>query len=529
MTESELKDIISILQSDDKKMILINKIVSLESGRLNISLPSVRLFSDANTNHRGRYDPKLDIIFINKEKKINSQDDYLEFLNTIIHETRHKYQMDVIKSPNDHSEAYEDIRAYLYDGTKNYPERGEPDYWEKYKKNALEHDTKLFAKARALFYKDFSWYQLMALQKAPGIYVKNQILMEPGDDGMDGEIAPVSVIEPCYSRFKSTKRLKKELTSNENMNYMNEKSSGREDFLRRIHVDVTPITRKENSIGAAGSPSVSSREKLRARQTGFDRDDDSTYMEKISKKNNGLQIKNIKMEGIMGYRMDFTDRNITQIYLDLSEEVKNAYQAFIESTREICTMHAYKPMVDFTNAMQEKYHGAFKECILRLYKEWRDSESSLEALAKKTGAGEEAIQTARSYMDELENNLMEMFSQSFDPIKVDLAAPALTEQDILKINNEINGFMQRVENARTNSEQTCSSRADENVLYALIKPVISSTGATLEGWMKENMNQVIEGSQLYAQGVAKVISNIQTAQTSAPVDAAKWGDVNSFV
>lgn len=529
MTEGELKDIISILQSDDNKMILIKKIVSLESKRLNISPPSVRLFSDANTNHRGRYDPQLDIVFINKEKKINSQDDYVRFLNTIIHETRHKYQMAVIKSPNDHSEAGEDIRAYLHDATKNYPERGKSDYWEKYQKNALEHDTKSFAKARAFFYKDFSWYQLMSLQKAPGIYVKNQILVDPGDDGMDGQIAPVSVKEPYYSSFRGTKPLKKELASNENTLYMNEKSSSREDFLRRIHVDVTPITREKNSTGDAESPSISSREKMRARQAGFDRDDDSTYMEKATIKGNELRTNNTEMEGIMSYRMDFTDRNITQVYLDLSEEVKNAYQAFIESTREICVMHAYKPMVDFTNAMQEKYHGDFKECILRLYKEWRDSESSLEALAKRTGAGEEAVQTARTYMDELENNLMGMFSQSFDTIKVDLAAPALTEQDILKINNEINGFMQRVENARTNSEQTCSSRADENVLYALIKPVISSTGVTLEGWMKENMNQVIEGSQLYAQGVATVISNMQTTQTSAPIDAAKWGDVNSFM
>lgn len=237
---------------------------------------------------------------------------------------------------------------------------------------------------------------------------------------------------------------------------------------------------------------------------------------------------NAYMEEIMSYKMDFTDRDITQVYLEMSEEVKNAYQAFIESTRAICAMHAYKPMVDFTNAMQEKYFGEFKECILRLYKEWRDSESSLEALARRTGSGEEAVQTARSYMDELENNLLTMFDQGYDSIQADIAAPALTEQDILKINNEISGFLQRIENAKINAEQICNGRSEENVLYSLIKPVLSSAGNTLDEWMKANMNQVIEGSQLYAQGVTAVVNNLSAPSTTVP-ENVNWGDADLFM
>lgn len=390
MTENELRDILSILQFDDKKKILIEKIVSLESKRLNISPPSVELFSDQNINHRGYYDMNRDIVFINKKLVINSQSDYLGFLSTIIHETRHKYQIAAVESPNEHTEAGKEVRAYLYDAIRNYPKRSEPDYRKKYERNALEHDTRLFAKARALFYKDFSWYQLMSLQQVPHVYVKNQILMDSGDDRTDGQIAPVSVREPFYSRFKDKRTLHKESTSNENLDFMDETSSAREAFLQRLHVDVTSVSRNNNGFSNTESPSISSRVKVQARQTGFDRDDDSTYMEKASITRERLQSNNKEMEGIMSYRMDFTDSYLTQVYLDLSEEVKNAYQAFIESAREICAMHAYKPMVDFTNAMQEKYHGDFKDCILRLYKEWRDSDSSLEALAKRTGAGEGA-------------------------------------------------------------------------------------------------------------------------------------------
>lgn len=261
---------------------MIKKIVELESKRLSISPPSIDLFSDANTNHRGYYSSNQDTVFINKKRVINSESDYLGFLNTIIHEVRHKYQMAAVNFPNEHIEASKEARAYLYDAKKKYPKRDDPNFREKYEKNALEHDTRLFAKARALFYKDFNWYQLMSLQQAPSAYVKNQILMDFGGDGADGQIAPVGVKEPFYSLFKNKGTLNKELTNNENVNFMDETNSAREAFLQRLHVDVTSISSKNNGFSNDESPSVSSRVKVRVKQTEFDRDDDCTYRENAS-------------------------------------------------------------------------------------------------------------------------------------------------------------------------------------------------------------------------------------------------------
>lgn len=538
MTNSELQDILLLLQKDTNKIILMKKIASLEAKRLNISAPSVALFSDNDTKHLGKYNRKKDILYVNKKYKIESYNEYLRFLETIIHETRHKYQFSAIKSPNVHLEVRDNIKDYLEDAAKNYPKKDDPDYEEKYSKNALEHDTKTFGKSRALYYGDYSWSEIFSLKEAPRRQVKNQILMDPGDDGANTQIAPPVVKELYYSnavdkmKISSNTEQKMKISNSifedNQLNTSSRKKTAHEEFCQKLRVDVKPIVIEKKNYNNTESPSVSAREKVLGRQTGFDRDDDFACAGETVGFRKKIMDNNAYMEESMSYKMDFTDRNITQVYLEMSEEVNNAYQAFIESTRNICTMHAYKPMVDFTNAMQEKYFGEFKECILRLYEEWRNGESSLEALARRTGSGEEAVQTARSYMDELENNLLSMFSQGYDAIQVDLAAPALTEQDILKLNTEISGFLQRVENAKVNAEQICNGRSEENVLYSLIKPVLSSTGNTLDEWMKDNMNQVIEGSQLYAQGVAAVANNLSMPSTTAP-GKVDWGNVDSFM
>lgn len=527
MTNSELQEILFLLQSKENKEILMKKISALESARLGISPPSVELFDDKNTKHRGTYKNKKGIIGFNENCKIESYNDYLRFLETIIHETRHKYQFNAIRSPENYPEVRENIRDYLEDAAIHYPKQDDAEYNKKYRKNSLEHDAKAVGKSRAQYYGDYSWSQLLSLKEAPRKCIKNQILMDPGDDGANGQVAPPVVKEPYYSNAMNKTKINND-SAEDNQNNIGRKNSAREKFIQSLRVDVKPTVTEHKNVNNAEVPSISSKEKVCARQTGFDREDDFVSAEKSTGFGKKLMNNTTYMEESMGYKMDFTDRDVTQVYLEMSEEVKNAYQGFIESARDICTMHAYKPMVEFTNAMQEKYFGEFKECIFRLYKEWRDSESSLEALARRTGAGEEAVQTARSYMDELENSLLTMFGQGYDSIQVDISVPALTGEDILKLNNEISGFLQRIENAKVNAEQTCNERSEENVLYLLIKPVLSSAGDTLDEWMKANMNQVIEGSQLYTQGVAAVVDNLSAPSTVAPGNI-NWGDPDSFM
>ena len=89
--------------------------------------------------------------------------------------------------------------------------------------------------------------------------------------------------------------------------------------------------------------------------------------------------------------------------------------------------------------------------------------------------------------------------------------------------------MQKVENAKTNAQQVCNSREEENVLYKIIKPVIVTSGDTLYDWMKENMNQVIQGSELYAQGVALVVGNISSGMTVSSPTSTGWGNADNYM
>lgn len=83
-----------------------------------------------------------------------------------------------------------------------------------------------------------------------------------------------------------------------------------------------PIVTEHKNINNAEIPSISSKEKVCARQTGFDRDDDSVSAEKSIGFGKRFMNNNAYMEEIMSYKMDFTDRDITQVYLEMSEEVK---------------------------------------------------------------------------------------------------------------------------------------------------------------------------------------------------------------
>lgn len=462
--------IVFFLQSDYGKKKLIEKISSLESKRLKINPPCQYELYLNYKDGEGYYDPNTDTLYINKKRKILTQHDYREFLDTIIHETRHKYQFDVCDNPEKHQKTKKIIQDYLRYSDEIYPEENDPDYDEKYRKNGLEHDAFPYAEKRTQLYWGVSLEQIFSLNEAPENVVENQILMDAWDVGPDGTIAPISVKKEYFEWLEGTVE--------------NEK----------------------------GGKSYNNKEK--------------------KKKNNITQYQEENeygRMGIMSNRMDFTDRAISQVYFEMSEEVANAFQQLIESMRNLCVAHAYKPMVDFTNALQEKYQTEFKECVMKLYSDWREGEASLESLAKKTYSGEAAEQTARMYMDELETALQDMFKGSYAPIQVDDSTPVLAPEDILKINDEITGFMQKVENAKTNAQQVCNSREEENVLYKIIKPVIVTSGDTLYDWMKENMNQVIQGSELYAQGVALVVGNISSGMTVSSPTSTGWGNADNYM
>ena len=112
-------------------------------------------------------------------------------------------------------------------------------------------------------------------------------------------------------------------------------------------------------------------------------------------------------------------------------------------------------------------------------------------------------------MDELGEKLKQMFSRSFTKINPDTSAPVLEQDDILKVNDEINSFINRAGNIGTNALTRCSQQADMNVVYQLIKPVIHNTSESICECFGRMISQVLEGSELYAAGVRAAAESVR--------------------
>lgn len=224
----------------------------------------------------------------------------------------------------------------------------------------------------------------------------------------------------------------------------------------------------------------------------------------------------------MPNRIDFTDRSVPQVYEDMAQSCVLALDRFYSEMEVLCRTHSYKPMVDFTNAIQRFYAEEFQQFVMRMFHEWEDGDYSLSQLALRVGAGQGAAATGRHYMDELEDRLQGMFRRSFSPIQVDTDAPVLKNTDIEKIDGYITSFLRSAETAKENAITTIQQREEENAVYCLIKPVISSTGESLCNCFRSMLRQVAEGSELFSGGITTVIGRINPSMRQEVDYKVQW-------
>lgn len=185
----------------------IEHVIALESDYLGIDAPSfynytymgpepsygmyfgaegIVVFKDKSTMKVDR-----DTIYFNNAIPVLSEIDYRNFLDTIIHEVRHKYQDMVKNTPDQYQEVTENGRRYLMFSDKNYDRDSET--FEGYWNNGLEQDARSYARARTDLYMAYSIDEVMALCAPPRQSAINQILMGAGEQFPDGRIAPITV------------------------------------------------------------------------------------------------------------------------------------------------------------------------------------------------------------------------------------------------------------------------------------------------------------------------------------------------
>ncbi|MCD7808377.1 MAG: hypothetical protein LUH02_03465 [Erysipelotrichaceae bacterium] len=176
---------------------LIEKTIDLEAQRLDIEAPNYQFYNNENDKFVGYYEDNT--VYINTAKPIKTDDtlesynNYMNLMATVIHETRHKCQDEAMAHPEKYPEMNQTIVDYLKDSDENYPTEGETDYWNKYYSNGLESDAENYARGRLSIYSEHSLDEILNMNEAPEVVQTNQILMDSGDVSIQGVRAPVTV------------------------------------------------------------------------------------------------------------------------------------------------------------------------------------------------------------------------------------------------------------------------------------------------------------------------------------------------
>ena len=178
----------------EKCNVFVKKIIDLESDYLDIIPPDFLFYQDYSEEAGfGFYSPsnntdlldngdilqrKANTIYLNQAIPLLTDYDYRQFITTLLHEIRHKYQDEVINTPEKYVELNEKINSYFCDAREHYDKDLESS--DMIRKNGLEVDAEAYAISRAKIYTELSIDEILALEKAPTKNVKNSILMEPG-------------------------------------------------------------------------------------------------------------------------------------------------------------------------------------------------------------------------------------------------------------------------------------------------------------------------------------------------------------
>lgn len=227
-------------------------------------------------------------------------------------------------------------------------------------------------------------------------------------------------------------------------------------------------------------------------------------------------------------RIDFTDRGIISIYKNLSLENVHTLERFIDGMESLCRNVSYKPLMDFTNSIIDFYESDFRSHVMSCFENWSESEFSIDRLALRCGAGRDAADTGRRYMEELRDSISEMFTRSFPKINTDNSSPVLDDKDILKANEQINSLILSANQIKDNAVGQCISRSDQNMVYTLLQPIIKNTGESMCECFRSLLSRVEEGADLYKAGIMNVIDSV-TVGSIIDSSGPKWPTYDDFI
>lgn len=206
------------------------------------------------------------------------------------------------------------------------------------------------------------------------------------------------------------------------------------------------------------------------------------------------------------YKIDFSDSTIPYVYQDFSDNLGDLFYQFLENMRCYSKEIGYKPVNDFLNEIISSFLGEFREYVEKVIREWKESEYCLSKLAVRIGGGQDAEHYALTYMEQIENSIIGVFNKDIPEIHKSTFTPVIEKENILKINEEIDILLQKLESVKSQMEQECERRGKENQIIELIKPLLSKIVQGLYDWMKSNKESVMAGAEFFEKELQNLLA-----------------------
>ena len=213
---------------------------------------------------------------------------------------------------------------------------------------------------------------------------------------------------------------------------------------------------------------------------------------------------------------------ITRIYERQAEDCVRTVNRFYDEIAELARRTCYKPMVDFGNEIHRFYHGELRDHLMREFQNWYDGPSSFHALMSSTSAGEDAVQNARSKMDEMERNLESLFRLSEEEISVDTSVPEFENRDFEDYKQALVSCVRSFERALQDAESSVRSMGSENDVVLLITDIVKTTGESLAESFANMVNQVAEGEDFVNSGRDITLGGIVGRGRTVSGTGLKW-------
>ena len=130
-------------------------------------------------------------------------------------------------------------------------------------------------------------------------------------------------------------------------------------------------------------------------------------------------------------------------------------------------------------------------------------------------------------MDRIEHSIAGIFNKDIPEIHENISTPDVSKDSILKINDEIDILLQKLEGTKDQMEQECESKGRENQVFNLIKPLLSEIVQGLYDWMKLNKESVIEGADMLEKELQYLLSagNVHDDPASIYSEAVIWNTI----